>query len=101
MNKVGIYYAYWTQNWDADFVPYVAKIASLGFDILETNAGTVTQMSNAERDRLKEAAAKYKIELTYCIGLTRDYDIASADAAVRRNGIDFLKRQAQMVKYMG
>ena len=41
MNKIGIYYAYWTKNWDADFVPYIAKVKRLGFDILEVNAGTV------------------------------------------------------------
>jgi D-psicose/D-tagatose/L-ribulose 3-epimerase len=58
-------------------------------------------MSDAERDRLKSAADKAGIELTYCIGLTAEYDVASADEAVRRNGIAFLKRQAEMLKYMG
>ena len=28
MNKVGIYYAYWERKWDADFVPYVKKVAT-------------------------------------------------------------------------
>ena len=28
-NKVGIYYAYWTRNWDADFVPFAAKVKKL------------------------------------------------------------------------
>ena len=28
MNKVGIYYAFWEQNWDADFVPYCSKVAA-------------------------------------------------------------------------
>ena len=73
MNKVGIYYAYWTHDWDADFVPYVEKVAQLGFDILEVNSGTVTNMSNAERDRLKTAAQEANIELTYCIGLPAQY----------------------------
>jgi D-psicose/D-tagatose/L-ribulose 3-epimerase len=48
MNPIGIYYAYWTKNWDADFVPFVGKVKTLGFDILEVNAGTVTRMSKAE-----------------------------------------------------
>lgn len=101
MNKVGIYYAYWTRDWDADFVPYIDKVADLGFDILEVNSGTVTQMSNAERDRLRTAAEKRNITLTFCIGLTKDYDVASEDATVRNNGIAFLKRTAEMLKYMG
>jgi D-psicose/D-tagatose/L-ribulose 3-epimerase len=101
MNKIGIYYAYWTHDWDADFVPYVAKVKRLGFDILEVNSGTVTRMPNRERDRLRRAAEKAGIELTYCIGLPHRYDIASPDAAVRRNGIAFLKRSAEMLRYMG
>ncbi len=100
MNQVGIYYAFWTHEWDVDFLPFVSKVKKLGFDILEVNSGAVTEMPNAERDRLKDAARREGIELTGCIGLTKEYDIASEDAAVRRNGIDFLKRQAEMLKYM-
>lgn len=99
-NKIGIYYAYWTRNWDADFVPFVSKVKSLGFDILEVNSGTVTNMSDSQRDRLKGAAEEHGIELTYCIGLTKEYDIASEDSAVRNKGVEFLKLQAQMLKHM-
>lgn len=101
MNKIGIYYAYWTHNWDADFVPLVAKAAGLGFDILEVHSGTVANMNNSDRDSLKSAAEKAGIELTYCIGLTKEYDIASEDRQTRDRGVDFLKKQAQMLKYMG
>jgi D-psicose/D-tagatose/L-ribulose 3-epimerase len=101
MNKIGIYYAYWTHNWDADFVPFVTKVKRLGFDILEVNSGTVTNMSNRERDRLKLAAERAGIELTYCIGLPGQYDIASPDASVRKAGVAFLKKNAEMLRYMG
>ena len=57
-------------------------------------------MSNSERDRLKDAAARAGIELTFCIGLTAQYDVASEKASVRRNGIEFLKKSAEMLKYM-
>lgn len=100
-NKIGIYYAYWTHDWDADFVPFVSKVKSLGFDVLEVNSGTVTNMPNAERDRLKSAANREGIELTYCIGLPAQYDIASPEESVRDNGIAFLRKSAQMLKYMG
>jgi D-psicose/D-tagatose/L-ribulose 3-epimerase len=101
MNKIGIYYAYWEKNWDADFVPYVAKVKKLGFDVLEVNSGTVTRMPESKRLRLKEAADSAGIELTYCIGMGPEFDISSADAAVRKAGIDFLKDQARMVAFMG
>ena len=100
MNKVGIYYAYWTRDWDADFVPFVSKVKKLGFDILEVNSGTVTNMPLKERDRLKKVALREEIELTFCIGLTAEYDIASENSETRKNGIAFLKRQAEMLKYM-
>jgi len=49
MNKVGIYYAYWTHDWNAAFLPYVAKVKRLGFDLLEVNSGTVTRMTVLDR----------------------------------------------------
>jgi len=101
MNSVGIYYAYWTQNWDADFVPYVHKARALGFDILEVNAGTVTRMDDRQRCRLRDAAGEAGVELTYCIGLTPEYDPASEDAGVRRAGIGFLQDMARMANFMG
>ena len=33
--KYGIYYAYWEQEWKADYIRYIEKVAKLGFDILE------------------------------------------------------------------
>jgi D-psicose/D-tagatose/L-ribulose 3-epimerase len=101
MNKVGIYYAYWTRNWDADFLPFVSKVKKLGFDILEINAGTVATMSHAERDRLRGAAERHGLELTACIGLPRAYDLAAADKATRRRGIAFLQQQARALAATG
>ncbi len=37
MRNIGIYYAYWTQEWDVDFLPYIKKVKNLGFDQLEIN----------------------------------------------------------------
>jgi len=101
MNKVGIYYAYWTHRWDADFVPYVAKVKRLGFDVLEVNGGTVARMNSRERARLRRAAERHGIELTYCIGLPHRFDPASPSAAVRRAGIRYLGAMARAIQEMG
>lgn len=101
MNKIGIYYAYWTREWDVDFHPFIDKVADLGFDILEVNAGTVGRMSADERRALKAHADDRGLSLTYCIGLPHEYDVASADAAVRRKGIDYLIQMANAVGELG
>ena len=101
MNKVGIYYAYWTHEWSADFNPYVDKVANLGFDILETHAGVIADMSPDDRKKLKDHADSRSITLTYCIGLGHGHDISSVDKTVRKSGIEFLKKQAKAIGEMG
>ncbi|MBE2270141.1 MAG: sugar phosphate isomerase/epimerase [Anaerolinea sp.] len=101
MNKIGIYYAYWTREWDVDFHPFIDKVADLGFDILEINAGTIARMTSGERLQLKAHADERRLSLTTCIGLPHAYDVSSADAAKRRKGIDYLIQMAQGVGEMG
>jgi D-psicose/D-tagatose/L-ribulose 3-epimerase len=79
VNKVGIFYAYWTDQWDVDFHPFVDKVADIGFDILEVNAGTIANMSFNERKALKAHADDRNLDLTYCIGLPAAYDVAAED----------------------
>jgi D-psicose/D-tagatose/L-ribulose 3-epimerase len=100
-NKVGIYYAYWTHEWDVDFNPFVDKVADLGFDILEVNGGTVGQMSKDERKKLADHAKARGIELTYCIGIPKAYDVASEDAETRKRGVKYLLGQIQGIGEMG
>jgi D-psicose/D-tagatose/L-ribulose 3-epimerase len=101
MNKIGIYYAYWTHDWDADFHPFVDKVADLGFDILEVNAGTIANMDSTERKALKVHADARNITLSYCIGLTADYDVASENAAIRKRGLEFLEKMIVGIGEMG
>jgi D-psicose/D-tagatose/L-ribulose 3-epimerase len=97
MNKIGILYAYWTRDWNVDFTPYVDKTADLGFDVLEVHAAVVTDMAPSERKKLKEHADKRHIDLCYCVGLTPEYDLASADETTRRKGIQYLQKMASAV----
>jgi len=101
MNKIGIYYAYWTHDWDADFNVYVDRVADLGFDILETNAGTIASMTSAERKKLKDHATDRNITLTYCIGLPHQYDVSSATENTRKRGIRYLIKMARAIGEMG
>ena len=30
MRKIGVYYAYWTTEWDVDFIPFISKVKKNG-----------------------------------------------------------------------
>ena len=100
-NPVGIYYAYWEKEWNADFLPYIKKVKDLGFDDLEINAGAVVDMSSAERKNLAAAAKDAGITLSYCIGLPGKYDLSSEDSAVRKAGIEFTGKMLDGIHEMG
>ena len=102
MNRpVGIFYAYWTHDWDVDFLPYIAKVKRLGFDLLEINGGTIATMDSRARLRIKEEAEKAGILLSWGIGLTRKLDVSSMDEAVRRDGVAFMKKMIEGIREMG
>lgn len=101
MNKIGIYYAYWTRDWDADFHPFVDRVADIGFDVLEVNAGTIANMTTEERRSLKAHADDRGISLSYCVGLPKPYDLTSEDKSVRDTGIAFLRKIATAIGDMG
>lgn len=100
-NPVGIYYAYWEKEWNADFIPYIGKVKSLGFDDLEINAGAIVDMAAAERKTLADAARDAGITLSYCIGLPGEYDLSSESASVRKNGIEFVGKILDGMHEMG
>ncbi|MBQ7726265.1 MAG: sugar phosphate isomerase/epimerase [Clostridia bacterium] len=100
-NPVGIYYAYWEKEWNADFIPYIKKVKKLGFDVLEINAGSITEMTSAQRITLASAAKEEGIKLTYCIGLPAQYDVSSSDDSIRKNGIAFAKTMLDGIHEMG
>ena len=100
MRKIGIYYAYWTTEWDVDFLPFISKVKKLGFDQLEINGGTLVNMSADEKKRLKEEADKHQIKLSYGIGLTPVNDVSSTNENIRQAGIGFMKNMISAVHEM-
>ena len=101
MNRIGMSYTYWTQEWDVDINPYIDKAAELGIKVLEVNAGTVGNISSAERKKLKDHADARNIGLSYFFGIPAESDLASEDEAARRNGILSLTKMAQSIGEIG
>jgi D-psicose/D-tagatose/L-ribulose 3-epimerase len=100
MNKVGIYFAYWTDSWTGDFKYYVDKVARLGFDILEVQPDQLLEVPRVELDSLRQLASDRGIELTYCIGFSQDKDLASESASVRRAGMDYARKILEIIHIM-
>lgn len=100
MNKVGIYFAFWTRDWNADYMYYLNKVSDIGFDILEVASAAVLDMPKNKQAELKKAALDKGIELTYCIGFPKEKDMASEDALTRKSGIEYAKRTLETIGYM-
>lgn len=100
-NPIGIYYAYWTQDWDVDFHPYIDRAAGLGFDQLEINAGTVAGLTPQERRGLRSHASDKSLRLSYCVGLPPELDPAAESASTRQAGVRFLQEMAGAIGEMG
>ncbi|MCE5256140.1 MAG: sugar phosphate isomerase/epimerase [Spirochaetaceae bacterium] len=98
--KYGIYYAYWEQEWAADYRYYIEKVAKLGFDILEIAATPISNYSDSEMAELKACAVANGIILTAGHGPSASQNLASADPEVRANAkaffIDLLRRLEKM-----
>lgn len=101
MNKIGIYYAFWEKEWEADYCKYIEKAKHLGFDVLELAAGCLQDMSSSQREKIANSARDAGIDLTYCIGLLPQYDLASEDASVRKAGIRYVSQLLSCIRQMG
>lgn len=101
MNKIGIHFGYFNRDWDTDFIRQIDQVKKAGFDILETAPAPLMKLSKEQRKEIADHAKEQKIELTFSVGLSREYDLASKDAAVRNNGIAFTLDTFNIMEEMG
>ena len=100
MNKIGIYFAYWTKSWTGDYKYYIDKVARLGFDVLEVQPDQLLNMPQTELVSLHQMANDRGIELTYCIGFPQDRDLASESPSVRRAGMEYAIKILDIIHFM-
>jgi D-psicose/D-tagatose/L-ribulose 3-epimerase len=101
MNKIGISWAYWVDEWDADPVPYLSRAKRLGFDILEVGSGIILGMDSDQRAAFRTECESLDIDVKLCVGLSPDLDVASEDIDVREVGIDYLKQTIEAMAETG
>lgn len=101
MNKLGIFMNFWEKNWAADHKKYIKKAAELGFDVLEFQAQPLLEMTDDHIRELKKEADAVGIELTYSLGLDRNYDVSSLDEGIRAGGVKYLQNIVRKMEVGG
>lgn len=101
MNKIGIHFGYFNRDWDTDFIRQIDQVKRIGFDILEVAPAPLMKLSKDQRDEIAGHAKETGIELTFSVGLGKEYDLASPDAKVRKAGIQFTLDTFDIMQEMG
>ncbi len=99
--KFGTYYAYWTQEWKADYHYFIDKVKKIGFDILEVGAADIGAMTDDEIKAIRDHAGEAGISMTAGMGMPREYDLTSTDAACRERGMDRLRKAIVGMEKLG
>ena len=89
--KYGIYNAYWTHEWSANYEYYIPKVKRLGFDVLEISCAALTcDYASEEKLRdLKKCVEDHGIQLTAGYGPTKEQNLSAADPAVVEKAMQF------------
>ncbi len=104
----GIYNAYWTHEWSANYEYYIPKVKKLGFDVLEISCAALTRdyATDEKICDLKKCADDNGIVLTAGYGPTKEQNLCSSDEAVVKKAMAFFemilpKLQMMDIKVLG
>ena len=67
--KYGIVYAYWSKDWEGEYIKTIERAANCGFDVLEIFTPLLLTLPQKKLEEVKAAAEERKIELSFLIGL--------------------------------
>ena len=98
--KYGIYYAYWEQEWAADYIPYIEKVAKLGFDFLEIACTPINGYTKQQLLDIRQAAKDNGIFLTAGHGPSASQNLASADPTVVKSAKAFFTELLQRLELL-
>ena len=91
--KHGIYYAYWEQEWSADYVKYVHKVSDLGFDILEIGG---TPLPDYSQDQIHELKA---VSDTVGYGPSAAHNVGNP--LVQESALEWYRRLFDVMEQLG
>ncbi len=99
--RYGIYYAYWTRNWQVDYREYIYKVKRLGFDLLEMSVIPLIDASDNVLLELKNIADSEGLALTSGYGPSAKHNLGSSDPDIVKNTIDFYQEMFRKLELMG
>lgn len=106
--KYGIYFAYWTREWFADYKKYMDKVSGLGFDILEISCAALRDVYTTKEQliELREYAKERNLILTAGYGPTKAENLCSENPETVKRAMDFFtdllpKLQLMDIKILG
>lgn len=99
--KYGLLYHYWGNKWSCNYVETAKKIRAAGFDVMEIGADHLHDMDRKSIDAIRGTVEELGLKLSTNIGPTKDYDLASPDAAVRKAGVIYFKELMEKMNAIG
>lgn len=99
--KFGTSYSYWGNVWSCDYKEVIAKVADIGFDMLEVGADHLYHMNEDELEMMRALSEEKGVALVANCGPAKEYDLASGDEKVRENGIAYFQTVLQNMKKAG
>ena len=89
--RYGIYFAYWTHEWSADYFGFMDKLAGLGFDVMEVSCAAFgeTYTKDEQLVALREYSKEKGLLMTSGYGPTKGQNLCSSDSMVVKEAKDF------------
>lgn len=91
--KYGIYFAYWTKEWFADYKKYMDKVSALGFDVMEISCAALREVYTTKEQliELRDYAKEKNLTLTAGYGPTKAENLCSEDPEAVKRAMAFFK----------
>jgi D-psicose/D-tagatose/L-ribulose 3-epimerase len=96
--RIGTHLSLWQRDWNEDVAVHVDRAAALGADGVEISLYTLRGLDVRALRRRIEAAG---LGVTCSTGLLQDTDITGDDPAIRRAGLERLRRDIEMTAEVG
>lgn len=98
MLPVGLHLSFWQTKWSDELSPLIKRTKDAGFDVCEF---PLLQLEMLPLKDLRKTLADNAMQASCSVGLDQSQDITSPDPALRKQGIQFLRKCLEAAKTLG